>query len=185
MRLRSHLVALVVVALLPLVLFSVIVVVLLARHEREATERGLQSTVRALAVAVDSMVGDSITTLRALATSEHLDTGDLRAFYRQCGRVLPSQETWSSVALVTPAGEQLLNVRRPFGAVLPALGDREYFREIVRSQHPGVSGHLVGRLSDEGNVAVAVPVVRERRVKYVLVAGMRLDALGALLAAQE
>lgn len=57
MSLRAHLVAPVVAALLPVLLFSGFVVVLLAREQRVNVERGLRQTARALAQAVDEQIG--------------------------------------------------------------------------------------------------------------------------------
>jgi uncharacterized membrane protein len=56
--LQSHLITLVLMALLPLVLFSVFMVLMFAQEERRTTERGMRKTVRALALAVDRVVGE-------------------------------------------------------------------------------------------------------------------------------
>src|SRR5687768_1827718 len=50
--LRYHLIALVVIALVPALIFAGMVVRSLGREQRESVERGLQATVRALAIAV-------------------------------------------------------------------------------------------------------------------------------------
>jgi hypothetical protein len=49
---------LVLAALLPLVLFSVCMVLEFAREERRTTERGMRETARALALAMDREVGE-------------------------------------------------------------------------------------------------------------------------------
>jgi signal transduction histidine kinase/ActR/RegA family two-component response regulator len=185
MKLRSHLVVLVLVALLPVVLFSTIVVAVLAQHERDATDRGLRSTARALALAVDHVVENSITTLGALAASEHLDTGNLAAFHRASLRVMPGQTGWLSIALFAPAGEQLLNVLQPFGTPLPTGTDRAYFQQVVRTRQPAVSGLLVGRVAARPHVVVVVPVFRKNALVYVLLASLRLDSIGEVLARQR
>ena len=69
--------ALVVVSSVPLLIFAVIVIVLFERQQRASLERGFRDTTRSLTVAVDRELASSISTLEALATSEHLDAGDL------------------------------------------------------------------------------------------------------------
>ncbi len=115
MTFRSHLLAPVGVTLIPLVCFAVIIVLLLHGEQRQALERGLRDTSRALAVALDREVERSIAVLEALATSEHLDSGDLKKCYAQAQRVRQSQKDWQSVALIDPSGRQLLNLAVPFG----------------------------------------------------------------------
>ena len=51
--LRYHLIALVVIALVPTLIFAGIVVGSLGREQRASVENGLQTTVRALAIATD------------------------------------------------------------------------------------------------------------------------------------
>jgi signal transduction histidine kinase/ActR/RegA family two-component response regulator len=185
MKLRSHLVALILVAVLPVVMFSTIVVAVLADRERGATDRGLRSTARALAAAVDHMIENSITTLLALAAAEELDSGDLAAFHRVCLRVMPAQKVWDSIALFTPGGRQLVNVRQPFGAPLPSATNRPYLREIARLKRPVVSGYVVDGVSERPHVVIAVPVLRNQTLAYVLLASLRLDSIGTMLAEQR
>src|SRR5436190_21283850 len=72
-KLRSYLVLLVLGALVPLVAFSVFMVILYQRHEERRVEPSLTGTARALARAVHRGVGRTISGLRAPAASGHLD----------------------------------------------------------------------------------------------------------------
>jgi signal transduction histidine kinase/ActR/RegA family two-component response regulator len=185
MKLRSHLVALVLVALLPVLLFSTLIVALLAEHERENTDRGLRSTARALSLAVDHVLENSVTTLSALATSEHLESGDFAAFHRACTRVMPGQSGWDSIALFKASGEQVLNVLRPLGDPLPSGAHRPSFQQVVRTRRPVVSGYLAGRVARSPQVMVAFPVLRGKTLAYVLLTSLRVDSIGAVLAQQR
>lgn len=160
MKLRSHLLARVGVTLIPLVCFAVIIVLLLHGEQRKALERGLLDTSRALAVAIDREVERSIAVLEALATSEHLDSGDLKKCYAQAQRVRQSQKDWQSVALIDPSGQQLLNLAAPFGARLPDLGDLEVLRQVIRTGRPQVSDLIRSPGSPGWVIAVDVPVFR-------------------------
>ena len=59
-------------------------------------ERESLGRVRAAMSAVDTELERSIATLQALAASEHLDNGDLRAFNAEARRVLATQRDWST-----------------------------------------------------------------------------------------
>src|SRR5690242_12945530 len=100
MTLRSHLIMLVLVAVLPLLLFSAIVVGLAADSERDATERGLRATAHAVGTAVDHALDNAVGALRVLATSDLLDAGNLQTFHGVAVRALDAQRGWLSVAVV-------------------------------------------------------------------------------------
>ncbi len=85
MRLRSHLIALVLAVLVPMIVFAAIVVVMFGRQQRTEAERGAVETARALMNAVDEALGSTVTTLQALATARSLAQGDLTATSRVAG----------------------------------------------------------------------------------------------------
>jgi signal transduction histidine kinase/ActR/RegA family two-component response regulator len=185
MSLRSHLVALVVVALLPLLVFAVIVLGLAADNERDATERGLRSTTRAVAVAVDHALDNTIGALELLATSERLDARDRSGFHGIAARALESQRGWLGVALVDPVGGQVLNTLRPLGAELPPAADMPWVTAAIARRVPVVSDLIGNGLPGRPHVMVAVPVLRDRLLRGVLVAAVDVDAFTKLLAAQQ
>src|SRR5712692_8651853 len=123
--LRFHLTILVFASVVPVLIFAIIMVLLVEGQHRASVERSLRDTARALSVAVDLELTSSLSTLNALATSEHLDTGDLRAFYAQAQRVLVAHGSWKTISLLDLSGQQLLNLLRPFGAPLPPSGNLE------------------------------------------------------------
>ncbi|HUF93685.1 MAG TPA: ATP-binding protein, partial [Candidatus Limnocylindria bacterium] len=183
--LRAHLVALVLLALVPVLVFSAGLVVAQARAERAAVENGLEDTARALAVAVDREVDGWITTLQALATSRDLEAGSLEAFHAQATRLLPTRSGWQAILLLDAEGRQLMNTLRPLGAPLPFSGDREAFREVVRTRRPTVGNMLVSRVTGDRIVGLGVPVLRGRALTAVLVGVFDIDAVGAVLGRQE
>ena len=182
--LRFHLIRLVLTALAPLLIFSVGMIVILAQQEKATLERGLLETARALTLAVDREFDSSVITLKALATSEHLDTGNLRDFYRICTRILQHQDNWRAIILIDPSGRQLFNMAKPGGASLPGVIDRETFTDAVRSGTPAV-GNFSALIANEANVSLYVPVLRQDKVKYVLTAVVGPQAFAAILAQQK
>ena len=182
--LRFYLIKLVLTALAPLLIFSVGMIVILARQEKATLERGLLETTRALTLAVDREFDSSIITLTALATSEHLDSGALNEFYRICSRILQRQDNWRAIILVESSGRQLFNMAKPGGASLPGVIDRDTFTEAVRSGTPAV-GNFSAVIANEANVSLYVPVLRQDRVKYVLTAVVGPHPFAAILAQQK
>jgi PAS domain S-box-containing protein len=179
--LRSHLTTLVFASVVPVLIFAVVIAVLFERHERAALERGLRDTTQALTASVDHELIASISTLRALATSEHLDTGDLRAFYEQAQRVLKSHQGWNTINLSDLSGQQLLNLFRPFGAPLPNSGNLPVIRHTLDTGEPSISDLMYGPVSKAPIIGITVPVMREGALQYVLGAGLDVAALNLLL----
>src|SRR5512132_3153906 len=100
--LRYHLIALV-----PTVIFAGAVVGSLGREQRASVENGLQTTVRALASAVEREIGASVRALEVLATSTALDRADLRTFHELARRAAHEEESWYAVTLADTSGQLL------------------------------------------------------------------------------
>jgi PAS domain S-box-containing protein len=180
---RSHLVVLVLAALLPVLCFSAAIVVLFNANEREAVEHGLRGTTRALVAAVDRELKSSITSLEALAASKRLAAGELRAFYDDALRALQAQPTWVTISLATPAGEQLVNILQPFGTALPPVADG--VKEVARTRRPAVGDLGPEALGDGREFAVRVPVFRDRALTHVLTAVVAPRGMSEVLAEQQ
>jgi len=185
MKIRWHLMILVAVALLPVLIFAGVMITALGKRERVAVERGLLDTARALSLAVDRELDASIRSLQILALSEHAKSGDLKKFYEQSTTALPALRLWETVILAEPSGQQVLNLRRPFGAPLPRTSFLDLVRQVVETGRPAVSNFSIGGVTGVPSIAVAVPVLRDGKVKYVLSAGAGLKVLASLLAQQK
>ena len=185
MTLRSHLVMVVLVAVLPLLIFSGIVLGLAADSEREATERGLRATAHAVRTAVDHALDNTIGALEVLATSEFLDARDWPAFHSVAVRALDAQRGWLSVAVVDVAGRQRLNTLRPSGSELPPPADGPTVSAVLARRHPVVSDLIAGNLPGRAHVVVAVPVVRNGALRGALLASVDAGSLVRVLEAQQ
>jgi signal transduction histidine kinase/ActR/RegA family two-component response regulator len=185
MRLRSHLVALVVGVLLPMIGFSVVAIVMLGRYQQAGAERSAVGLSRALMNAVDESLRGNITTLQAMATSHSLEAGDLRAFDAEARRVLATQPDWMDVILLTPDGRQLINTARPWGTPLPGAAEPESVARVVASHQPVVGSIAVGRVEGGHAIPVRVPVLRGDRAVYVLTAAVKPQAIVTVLTRQS
>jgi len=79
MGFRRSLALLVAGTLVPFLVFSVVAVHQYSRQRNDAAEHALLDAARVHVVALDKHFEATITALRVLGTSEHLDAGDLRA----------------------------------------------------------------------------------------------------------
>jgi signal transduction histidine kinase len=184
-KLRSSLFGLTAATLFPMVAFALVATNLLVRHERTTFERGATERTLALLTAIDASLNSSIASLEVLATSRHLDSGDLRAFHADAGRVLRSQPDWFTVNLALPSGQQVVNGLRPYDADLPAIRDRESLEQAFRTGQPVVGRLVHGPLTNQPQFAVRVPVVRSGVTKYVLSAVIKPESIRRLLLAQK
>jgi PAS domain S-box-containing protein len=183
--LRSNLIQLVLAAIVPLLIFSIAMVVRFDRDERATFQRGAIEGTLALRTAIDTEIKSSITTLEALASSEDLDRGDLRSFHDEALRVLKTQPDWFTIHLASPTAQEVVNVRHLFGTVLQPIRERFSFDEVLRTKKPAV-----GNLSDNQNTrqlvfAVRVPVMRDGVIKSVLSATVTPQGMSRLLSTQR
>ena len=142
MRIRSHLLLLTAVVLVPGFLAAAIAVKQVRDSEREAALRGLRETVRATALLVDGEVQRSLGALTALANSPHLQTGNLEAFYLQAAASDQPPDVWT--LLLDATGTQRLNTRVPFGTPLPPPAAKERVDTVLATQRPLVSDLFQG-----------------------------------------
>jgi len=166
--LRSHLVVLTLVTLLPMIVFAVVASALFVRRERATFERGATERTLALLTAVDAELQGSIAALEVLATSDTLDTRDLKAFQAEAVRILRNQPDWLTINLAPPSGQQVVNVLRPFGSDLPRIAERESFDRVLQTGRPAVSNLVRNQITGPLDFAVRVPVIRNRGIRYVL-----------------
>src|SRR5437762_1903358 len=170
MKLRSNLIALVIAAVLPVLIFAGAVVIIHGSNRYGTAENQLQDTSHAISLAIDRELLASIRALETLATSEHLDSGDLRKFYDQAKQVLKTNENWETILLMEPSGQQLIDLLLPFGSPMPMSMALDAIQEVSKTKRPVVSNHLWGTVSQKYLISFNVPVIRDGTIRYVLAA---------------
>jgi hypothetical protein len=133
--LHSYLTRLIVGGLGPILIFSVFMMVLLARQEQANRMRGLGDTTRALALAIDREIESSITNLEALATAEPLDVGAVNVFRAAAARILHTQNNWRSLSLFDPKGARLMRIEKPLVAESNDIS-RDSLNSVLRTRQP-------------------------------------------------
>lgn len=133
---------------------------------------------------VDSVVRGVEIGLMALTSSSHLAKKDVKSFHRQARSVLLNLPGANNVYLTDREGRQLMNTLKAFGEPLPFTGNRNLVQKTVESGKTQVSSVFHGAVVGLPLVAVAVPVVVEGEVRYVLAATIRPVELSSFLSKQ-
>lgn len=168
MKLRSHILIITGVTLLPLLAFVWVTLVLHFETGRETQLQNLVGTARALSLALDKDFDARVAALKTLAQSERLHAGDLKSFYDASKRALPDHEGADAIVLVDSNGDQAANTRRPFGESRSQYGDPVFIRKVIESRRPAVSNLFATRVVQRPVVSIGVPVVVDGITKYAL-----------------
>ena len=177
---QVYLVALVMALIGPGLLFTAILLVRYAATERARFEQDARENVRGIALSVDRDTAGLVSVLQTLATSPRLRAGDFDAFDAQARLVRDAIDL--DIILRKPDGQQLVNTGVRRGAPLP-LTALPLDGEIVGGQQRAmVSGFIPGPMPDKATYAVAVPVLVEGDVPYILSFSAPLSRLQGILA---
>jgi signal transduction histidine kinase len=171
--LKRHLLLLVLGALVPLLAVAVALTVLLVREDRNRAEAALHENARLLAGALDAELNRSIAAMQTLGRNDSLRQGDLKRFYDEAKDVRDALGLWDNVLLLSPTGDHLFNLLRPFGTKLPPLPQPEGPVTATRTRGPYVSNALRGRVDTDWLMFMNYPVIIDGEVKYVL--GVTMD----------
>jgi signal transduction histidine kinase/ActR/RegA family two-component response regulator len=168
LTIRTHLVLMATVILLPVVVFSAIALQQLRDGERQAALRGLQETARATALTVDRELARSVAALEQLGRSDHLESGDLQMFYKQAAALNKQATSWT--VLLNDKGQQLINTARPFGEKLPpSTGPfTDLAQQVIATEKPMASDLLPGHVTKQLVTVLYVPVPAHGGKRYVL-----------------
>jgi len=183
MKLRTFLLAVVGLTLVPLLGVAAVAIWWSHQDERVAMEQALLYHARSLTVAVDREVETSLAALKGLATSGDLDPVNLDRFYEQARLAREAYRRWLTVALVDPSGRQVLNLLRPLGSPLPSVAGLETFQRTLRTGEPQVSDLVMGPTAGRRVIAVTLPLLREGKIRHILVAVMTPESFASVLAA--
>ncbi len=160
-RLRSIPVRLAVFAavlVVPILIFLGVLLWQLAAKERARVESDAADTARGLALAIDRDLAGLFASLDVLALSPALQRDDLKGFYDQAAEL--ERRRGLVTVLRSLDGQQLLNLRRPFGAALPSTPFAQADASALRERRPVVSGLFTGAVAEAPLYTVIVPVLR-------------------------
>ena len=177
---RRYLMLIVLSALLPTGLFAAGLVYFLWDYQQSHRHQEQLGRVRALASVVEGEVQSTVARLQVLASDRQLQASSLEAFHQRLQEQLRQSQDWSNLVLLSSEG-QLLNASVPYGTPLPSSGNHAYQRLAFESGDPVISDLFIARVRGTPTVGVALPVLRDGKVAFVLVAGLMLDYLSTRL----
>lgn len=175
-----RLTALAVACVAPFSLIAGLMVYEAYQQKRALIEQHMVETAQALSLTLDNALGDARAALSALATSPHLQTGDMAGFHAQAREVTASFPG-ADIILADQTGQQLINTYRTFGDKLPKRNAPDLVRRVFESGAPTVGDVFLGALTKRPLIAVDVPVIRDGKVKYDLSMTLPAERLGAVL----
>jgi hypothetical protein len=200
--LRTHLVLLVLAAVLPLLVLAVAMMRQQLAEKREIVDSGMQGTARALTLAVDGEVKASLAILETLGSSPLLESGNLKAFHDLSVRAMEGRRG-AYIILFDASGKPLVNSSRPFGSSLPSplqaaesagfdpryrevpMGGAEPVRRVVSTGRPFISNLFISLVTREPRIGLDIPVMRDGALRYVLELSLDAAEFSRLLAEQR
>jgi PAS domain S-box-containing protein len=177
---RFQLIRLVAVCVVPVWIAAALLVDHGFQAKRALVTQSMQEMSHSLSMVVDRELASVQAALTALATSPSFASGDLAAVHDQAARLLRFYPG-ANIIVSDARGQQLVNLRRSFGAPLPKRNIPETVRRVFENGKPVVSDLYRGALSGKVLVAVDVPVFRQGRVAYDLSMAFPSGSLEALL----
>ena len=170
--LRSHLFALALAPLIPLLLFSLALFAAFDEQHRQHLELALEEKAIQLTRALDAELDRSVGSLHVAGTSAALASGELQRFHARARQILSAEPTWSNLLVFGPAGEHLLNARVPYGTRLPELARPDLVVRAAQTRMPVVSDMVQPKVVTQQLITVYVPIVDGASVKYVIAAAI-------------
>ena len=170
MRIRAHLLLLILAALLPVLTFATIMTARFWEQQRGAFEQRFLERVRALRLAADTEIENTTQTLRALGAATEEEPAPFEGLRRQLENFVATDSGWATLGLVGPNGEPVAAAHRRGSANLGI--DPETLATIRRTLEPAVSNLIATTNPVAYTTYIAVPVVRDNAVRYVLYAGI-------------
>jgi len=164
---------------LPLALLAIYLAVdhvqtLQAQRDKEA-----DTLAKNAIVIIDSHLKAQISALQILAASSLVDDRtQWRAFYEQA---MGFRKQFSGHIIFADLSKRMLfNTRTPYGSKLPELPEvkgHAAMTGLLETGKPAVGDMFIGPVAEKPLVAMAVPVIRNERIRYVLIATIETDHL--------
>ncbi len=168
--LRTYLVAVMLLATLPIAVIMSLQIFMEVRHEQARIEEELARSAMALSQTVERELASSLDALAVLSQSELFQQGRVAAL----GRLLHGRprRDWDSIFLFDRDGVLALDTGPPQTKQDSARPLHELHQQVARSGRAAVSGMADHEAAGHRAIAVALPVVQGGTLRYVLGARM-------------
>jgi PAS domain S-box-containing protein len=179
--LRTHLVLFGLAIVVPVQIYSAVLLHRYSQSEREQSEQRVLQIARALNADIDREISAIITTLETLATADALALKDFKSFHLQAKEALKSRP-WN-VLVIDATRRQLVNTRLPPGTPLPVseAAEPDLVRIARETGRPYVSDLFMGTVAKRWVFSVSVPVRPRKDIEYALVMSLEPERLIEIL----
>jgi PAS domain S-box-containing protein len=158
---QTFLVVLLAAFLIPVIVFSAILLARIAAGERAGHRAAALDVARQIATEVDRELGGLERALQVLTTYRSIDAQDYATLYAQAQEV--KRILGVEVIVKDASGQQLVNTRLPLGAALP-VSLPEGDRRALETGKPYVSDLFVGATAQKPIVSINTPIKRNGEI---------------------
>jgi signal transduction histidine kinase/ActR/RegA family two-component response regulator len=181
---RSHLFQLLLVCVAPIGLLGAALLFLHWQAQENERERAQVETARLLAISVDNALDSTIQRLSIFASLWASAATEDAQIYNLAKSLVARNPDWDVILAFRPDGRIVFRLDQPLGADLGSMKLLDKFTPVVRENRALISDVFVSPQRDAKVVTVAVPVERDGRVAYVLMASLKLSWFDELLRKQ-
>jgi signal transduction histidine kinase len=186
MSLRTRLVALVILSVVPLLAFSLASQYLQYRRAVAATSEQTLELARSIMHIVDQEMRARIARLEVLALSTRLRDDNIDGFRDRVEPIIVKQFRGANLILLRPDGQQLMNTLLAPGEKLPVRPNLESLQRVLASGQPAVSDLYMSPIGPRPVVTIDVPVKRaDGSIAYVLSTNPLLEDFADILQRQR
>ncbi|WP_370878533.1 sensor histidine kinase [Pararhizobium capsulatum] len=154
--LSFYLTALVIIAIVPSFVFSLVILKRITDEQDRVLTALLKASTGSVTRVVEREIDGMLTTLKALSPGNEIDPSDLAALHARATAALA--DTGNNLILIDRAGHQLLNTRVPFGSALGPASDPSSVGQAFERGEPLVSDVFFGKTANRWVYNVYLPV---------------------------
>lgn len=162
---RSYLLGLILVVLIPLLGFGAYLVLRAAQHEQELLAQTVRGRTREFARALEREVSTLRSHLFIIANIGAWEGDGIATFYDRARS--DTEQHGMTVILTDLGGNILLSTRAPLGATLPPLPDQEALRRVAATHESAISNLTTDPVTQQTAVWLSVPIFEGRNLAYV------------------
>ena len=162
----GYLILIALILLLPSLLFTTYLLSRFHSNDRHQSEQRLRQTAEAVADDIDRDIEGIKITLRTLAISGVLAQGNFAEFHRLALDALSGTDL--ALIVIDPSLIQRVNTMVPFGTAPHKTGDPPTALKVLATKKPQVSDLFISLITGKPTLNVAVPVMRNGEVRYIL-----------------
>ncbi len=182
-KLRLLLALLVLAAIIPVTLLTVSLLLRFWNDQVHGAEQRNVETARAISISVDQEVEGAIAALNVMSTFDVFDAWQLSRFQDAALRLVGQRPGWLGLILVDPGGRVLVNTAYP--SAVGGTNTQSWWSAVTKTRRAAVSELFEDPASRQHFVVVAVPVMRNASLQFVLAAQISSSAFTNLLARQS